>query len=138
MTCSCGNISENKDTGDCPQCGRAKRKAEADSLKIKKTYNIKKVSDKRASELTQYSKDKAKFLLVRWCALHGKPCLPIDIHHSAGKIGYIDDWARNKGITAFLDIRYWVPVCRVAHEEIELNPNWAKENGFSESRLSKK
>jgi len=137
MPCNtCGTI---KCRGDkCETCARAERKAETEAFKPKKIYTIKKVSDKRSVELTQYSKDKATFLLGRWCALHGKPCLPTDIHHAAGKIGYIDEWAREKGITAFLDIRYWVPVCRVAHDEIELNPNWAKENGFSESRLSKK
>ncbi len=132
----CINIAERN--GICATHNRIARKAETDALKPKKIYTIPKVGEKRKKELPEYSKQKAKFLLGRWCALHGRPCIPTDIHHAAGKIGFIDEVAREKGITAFMDIRYWVPVCRVAHDEIEANPNWAKENGFSESRLSKK
>ncbi|MES1181961.1 MAG: hypothetical protein ABUL44_04110 [Flavobacterium sp.] len=133
----CKNLPERN--GYCSTHNRELRRIEKEFSKPKKIYKpIKKVSAKRASELTEYSKQKAKFLLGKWCAFHGKPCIPTDLHHAAGKIGFIDELAREKGITAFMDIRYWIPLCRAAHQEVEANPNWAKENGLSESRLSKK
>lgn len=36
MYCLCGNISENRDTGECASCGAARRKAERMQVKEKK------------------------------------------------------------------------------------------------------
>jgi|SRR6185503_267035 len=132
----CQNLPERN--GYCSSCNRRKRKEETDALKPKKVYTIPKVGEKRKKELPEYSKLKKKFLQGRWCALHGQPCIPEDIYHSAGKVGYIDQWASDNGVTAFMDVRYWVALCRKAHEFIELNPKLARESGLSESRLSKK
>lgn len=139
MKCSiegCESLPERN--GICSSHNRAARKAESDALKPRKVYTIPKVGEKRKKELPEYSKKKKKFLEGRWCAVHGRTCIPTEIHHVRGKIGYIDDIAREKGITAFMDVRYWLGVCRVAHDEIEASPAKAYENGFSESRLSKK
>jgi hypothetical protein len=94
---------------------------------------IEKVSVKMGKQLTQYAALKKKFMLGRWCAYHGKPCLPTDVHHSKGRTGFADD----KEIPLLLDVRYWIAVCSEAHKYIEMNPVFAKENGYSESRLTK-
>lgn len=130
MYCHCGNISENKDTGECASCGAARRKAER--MKVKEKKPINKVSEKRGKELNQYAQLKAKFMLGRWCAYHGKPCLPQDIHHQMGRVGFADD----KEIPLLLDTRYWIPVCRQAHDWITKHSKEAIEQGYSFSRIS--
>lgn len=129
MYCHCGKISENRDTGECASCGSARRKAERMTVKEKTPIN--KVSEKRGKELNQYAQLKAKFMLGRWCAYHGKPCLPADLHHAKGRVGVNED-----GLPMLLDVRYFVALCREAHRFIEENPKFAKENGYSESRLT--
>lgn len=48
-----------------------------------------------------------------------------DVHHKKGKVG------KN-----YLDESTWLAVCRQCHYWIEKNPKWAKEKGFSQSRLT--
>lgn len=131
MYCQCGKISENRETGECASCGAARRKAER--MTVKQRTPINKVSEKRGKELNQYATLKAKFILNKWCAYHGKPCLPVDIHHQMGRIGFADD----KEIPLLLDTRYWIPVCRIAHNWITEHSTEAIELGYSFSRLSK-
>lgn len=136
MTCitiGCGKPIENRDTGECSSCGRARRKLENAQLKEPKK-SLKKVSEKRVKDNQEYAKLRQKFLLGRWCAVHGKPCIPQDVHHQQGRVGYADE----KEIPLLLDTRYWIAVCRTAHEEIERRPEWAKEQGYSYDRLTKK
>lgn len=47
----------------------------------------------------------------------------VEIHHKAGRDG-------NNLFQHFL------AVCRTCHDKIEMNPIWAKENGYSISRLN--
>lgn len=131
MYCDCGKISENRETGECASCGAARRKAER--MTLKQRTPISKVSDKRGKELNQYATLKAKFILNKWCAYHGKPCLPVDIHHQMGRVGFADE----KEIPLLLDVRYWIPVCREAHNWITEHSKEAIEQGYSFSRLSK-
>lgn len=131
MYCDCGKISENRETGECASCGAARRKAER--MTLKQRTPISKVSDKRGKELNQYATLKAKFILNKWCAYHGKPCLPVDIHHQMGRVGFADE----KEIPLLLDVRYWIPVCRQAHTWITEHSKEAIEQGYSFSRLSK-
>ena len=88
--CPCGNPCENPDTGECASCGAARRKAERRKAPDLKRH-IPKVSLKRKVELDQYSVLRQTFLLRKWCAVHGKPCLPDQVHHQKGE--------RNPGIT---------------------------------------
>lgn len=46
------------------------------------------------------------------------------IHHMKGRIG-----------TLIYDKRWFLSACMPCHEEIELNPLWAKEQGYSITRL---
>jgi hypothetical protein len=136
MYCHCGKVTENKDTGECASCGNARRKAER--MQVKKKTPIRKVSDKREAQLNMYAPIRERFLLGRWCAVHGKPCLPTEIHHSKGRYGYCDIEAQEKGIPALLDVRYFVAVCSSAHREITENSKWALEQGYSQLRTEKK
>jgi ribosomal protein L37E len=134
MTCpSCGSDKvENKETGECASCGSARRKAERRKVVVKKP--LKKVSDKKQNDIDQYAVLRQAFLLRKWCAVHGKPCLPDQVHHQKGKVGFCDDIARDKGIPALLDIRYWIPVCHEAHDWITEHSNEAIEQGISFKR----
>jgi hypothetical protein len=131
--CACGRRCENAISEECASCAGARRKAERRRLAEKKPP--KKTSAKKQNEIDQYAVLRQAFLLRKWCAVHGKPCLPTDVHHSRGRVGYADEIARDKGIPALIDIRYFIPVCREAHRQIENDPIWAKENGYSESRI---
>ncbi len=130
--CSCGNICEGT-TSRCATCNHAMRKADRKKAAPKKSP-IKKMSDKKKTQVEQYSVLREAFLLRKWCAVHGNPCIPTQVHHQKGREGFCDDIARFKGIPALLDIRYWIPVCHEAHEEITKNSAWAEEKGFSVKR----
>jgi hypothetical protein len=126
----CGN-PKVENNGLCASCAHALRKAER--MVIKDKVPVNKVSYKRGKELNQYAALKKKFMLNRWCAYHGRPCLPTDIHHQMGRVGFADE----KEILLLLDTRYWIPVCRLAHEWITQNSKEAIEQGYSFSRISK-
>lgn len=130
ITPGCDNPVEGRTQG-CASCNHAIRKAER--MQVKDKTQINKVSEKRGKELNQYATLKAKFMLNLWCAYHGKPCLPTDVHHQMGKVGFADD----KEIPLLLDTRYWIPVCRVAHDWITEHSKEAIEQGYSYSRISK-
>lgn len=130
--CPCGNIAENQDTGECASCAGARRKAERRKVAEKKP--MKKTSAKKQNEIDQYAVLRQAFLLRKWCAVHGKPCIPTDVHHQKGKVGFCDEIAQEKGIPALIDIRYWIPVCRLAHDWITEHSNEAIEKGYSLKR----
>jgi hypothetical protein len=127
----CGKRAEGN-TGLCATHNKLRRVSE--NVKMPEDPKpLKKVSDSQAVLLRKYAALKKKFMLNKWCAYHGRPCLPTDIHHAAGKIG-VDE----NGVPMLLAVQYFVPLCREAHSFIEVNPKFAKENGFSEDRLVKR
>ncbi len=126
MTCKtplCTNPIENRDKKLCASCGKAIRDAEKKALKEKKKYVIPKVSKKRKTDNSEYMKLKAEFMIGKVCPIY--PHLPVkDIHHKAGRTGKLLN-----------DTRYWLAVSRKGHIKIELNPKWARENGYSLERI---
>lgn len=88
---------------------------------------IKRLSGKRKKEEAEFHREKIKFLNLP----ENKQCRvfpdqrAIEVHHMKGRIGSL-----------LLDKRFWLPVSRDGHMKVERNPNWAKENGYSLSRLS--
>lgn len=48
------------------------------------------------------------------------------VHHKRGRVGKF-----------LLMVKYFLAVCFLCHRRIEENPVWAKEMGYSESRLKK-
>lgn len=125
IVCSeCGDLKpiENKDTGLCASCNRKKRIADDRDLW-----------------------PKARIMFLEHAVKNGFTC-PItgreitihdDVHHKMGRIGYADEWAREKDISLLLDVRFFLAVTRQGHEWIELHPEAAKAKGYSLSRLAK-
>lgn len=126
----CGN-PKVESSGLCASCAHAIRKAER--MQVKDRTPVNKVSEKRKVGLSYYRVLRKKFLLNKWCAYHGRPCLPTEIHHQMGRVGFADD----KEIPLLLDVRYFIPVCHEAHEWITQHTKEAIEQGFSYSRITK-
>lgn len=90
---------------------------------------IRKVSKKRAKQLSQYNKRvKAWKHENSICLVGVKGCTRFtdDCHHMAGK--------ENERL---LDETLWLPVCRNCHTYITENSKEAIENGWSVSRIAK-
>lgn len=105
----------------CPCCVHSKPLP-----KQKKVYVIPQISKKRKVEMLQYSVLRIEFLSKKEnqvCPITKQPTT--DIHHKCGRVGSL-----------YLDTRYWVALSREGHKFVEENPEWSKENGFSENRLS--
>lgn len=84
-------------------------------------------SKKRAAQEREYSKLRVQFLIKnQWCQVEGCYRLSSQCHHKKGRIGDL-----------LTDERYFLAVCSYHHQAIELDPQWAKEKGYSLSRLSK-
>lgn len=148
----CINPQENKDTGLCASCGAMSRKMEKQAAKDQQKRAmhkpIAKQSDKMKKHMGKYVVEKMLFIKGQRCAVwpflpaeirslsNGHP-LATDIHHKRGKVGFIDSWAKERGITALMDKRHWLAVSRIAHDYITENSAWAIENGFSELRTTK-
>jgi len=95
--------------------------------KIEKPKSIAPVSEKRQVAMDEYSKKRLAFLTLHTnCQARMPGCtgLSNDVHHKAGRIG-----------DNYLNMNTWLAVCRSCHSWIELNPDAAKDLGFSESRL---
>lgn len=138
MYCTCGKISENKDTGLCASCARVQRKL--DSIKLPEdTTPVKKQSDVMAAVMKIYGPKAKKFIKGKMCAVL-KNVPATEVHHMAGKgiDSYYDESAEQRGICLLLDERFWLPVSREGHIEIEKRPEWAKKMGYSEDRLTVK
>lgn len=91
--------------------------------KVKVKTPIKKVSKKMGSDLREYGKLRKQFLEDNPQCIVYPDLKATDVHHSLGRGKYL------------LDTTTWFAVSRKAHEEIERNPNWAKENKYSFERL---
>jgi hypothetical protein len=105
-------------SGDfCPNCGTI--------LRIKET-GIKPIaprSDKMKDKDKIYNR-KRKAFLKKYPRCYVYPDLKsVDVHHKRGRGLY------------YLDESTWIAVSRKAHQDIEANPEWAYEMGYSESRL---
>lgn len=91
----------------------------------KKPTSINKVSNKRKSSMALYKKVRAEYLTAfPMCEVRGCRRFSSEIHHKKGKIGDL-----------LCDTEHFLATCRMCHQKIELNPVWAKENGYSENRL---
>lgn len=139
MPCKeCGTIKCRLDI--CESCARLQRKAESDALKVKKKpKQIKHMSNKLANYYRRYVEIRDEWIKGKMCVVF--PALPaIEPHHAHGRsyTEFYDDWAVYNDIPLLLDTRFWKPVSRAGHIQIEGSPEWAYKMGFSESRLSKK
>jgi hypothetical protein len=87
---------------------------------------IPKVSVKKKQGLKEYKKVRADYLAKHpTCQVEGCRRFASEIHHRRGRVGAL-----------LCDVAHFLSVCRTCHQRIEINPTWAKENGYSESRLA--
>ncbi len=92
----------------------------------KKQKPIAKVSAKKKQGLSEYKKVRLDYLQNHpVCQVEGCRRFASDIHHVRGRVGDL-----------LCDVAHFLAVCRTCHQRIELQPNWSKEMGYSESRLS--
>lgn len=90
-------------------------------------------SKKQARKDVKYSKDAKVFLDGKICSCCGES--PAEqVHHPKGREGYADQWALLKGIVLLHDQRFWLACCGFCHTEIERNPTWAKQEGYTLTR----
>lgn len=120
----------------CKICGKEYRqynsfqKCPCVGMKLKtplRKTKIKPVSDKRKVQDAEYQLKRVLFLKKpenQICPITGQQTT--DLHHMRGRIGDL-----------LLDERYWLALSREGHKKVEENPVWAKENGYSLSRLEK-
>lgn len=123
-------------TGSCPTCDNGKCvpliggfcsshywQSRSKSPKKAEQKPIRRVSAKRSRENVLYLKAKLEYLNENPdCKCCGASAT--DVHHAKGRIGSL-----------LTDKRYFVALCRVCHNRVEENPIWAKEHGYSKSRL---
>ena len=84
---------------------------------------IKVYNSKRSRQVTAYKKVRYDFLMANpICEVCGG--MATEIHHVKGRMGEL-----------LINPDYFLAVCRKCHDNIESNPTWAKENGYSLSRL---
>jgi hypothetical protein len=101
----------------------------------KSTKWIKPRSQKKERLERKYNKRRIVWIEDKNCAVyHDRKAA--QIHHMMGRVGYADDWARERDLPLLLDERYWLPVCFDGHRQIEHNPDWAKLNGYSIERTN--
>lgn len=106
-----------------------------------KPKKIKKVSDKRKKENVIYSERRKVFLSLpenKVCFIDGCSSPATTIEHTKGRIGYADDWARENGVTLFLDERFWKGCCWKHNGELERNTELSRKYQLSKLHNGKK
>lgn len=131
----CESLVEGR-TDMCASHGFEMRKA--DRTKVKEATPINKISPKRRDLNQIYAQRKAKYFFDHpHCEYHGKDCKGGSLHHMGGRVGYVDDYAREHDIPALIDDRYFMNLCQVIHDWATLNSREAIEKGVSISRTAK-
>lgn len=88
---------------------------------------IRKLSKKRAIQNKEYLELRLEYLTEhQFCEIEECSNEATTIHHKKGRIGNL-----------LTDTSNFLGVCMPCHTKIELNPIWAKKQGYSKSRLSK-
>ena len=104
---------------------KAEKREEMNNF-LKQSKPIKKISDKQLKKLSEYRKLRDEFTKDKNCEakLSGCTITATDLHHARGRVGNL-----------LIDVSNFVALCRNCHTFIELNPDFAKKNGFSKKRL---
>lgn len=86
---------------------------------------LRKVSEKRKEQNSDYTFLRKTFLeIYPICEVLNCNNKSDQIHHMAGREG-----------ERLTDVNHFLAVCDTCHKYIEINPLWAKIQGYSESRL---
>ena len=132
-------------TGPCLDCGKVTRliagrcpmdywrhrnavKQKGEPRIFKPRKPVKPMSKTQRHRIAKYSLVRAEYLAERGTCEAKIPGVctgrATDVHHRAGRVGDL-----------LTDKSNFLAVCRECHNEIEMRPEWAKEKGFSRSRL---
>lgn len=110
-----------------PALGSRPNKSFIKEEKPRKVKGLRPRSEKRLKQETEYAKVKKLFLLANpKCQFEGCTAKSKDVHHMAGRIGNL-----------LTDVSKFKALCRKHHDFVELNPTWAKANGYSLDRYNK-
>lgn len=114
----------------CSSCNHANRKAERqaqkDAAKVKKP--IKKVADKRAKELREYSKLRREYLDCH------PACEVRECHNRSKEIHHMQTRTNDN----LLNTDLFLAVCPSCHHRITVDSAWAIREGYSLPRNTKK
>lgn len=94
-------------------------------LPKKKPKGVNKVSKKRIEVNKEYLIVREQYLKIfDVCEVENCFNPSTEIHHISGRSGEL-----------LVDVNNFLAVCRTCHQYIELNPVWAKQQGYSKSRV---
>lgn len=115
----------------CPDHGKYCRRPGHTGFVVPEKKTIAKKSETQKELDKRFAKEKSKYLKAHpFCEakIEGE-CqkVSMDVHHKKGKVGEDD----------YLNPAYFLACCRKCHTIIEANPRFAKDMGFSVSRLTK-
>lgn len=117
----CGDIAYIFGHGLCTPCYNKNLQKNNNGIN-KRGKKIPKLSKKQKSREDKYKSLREIYLKEkRICECCGI-AVSTEIHHKAGR----------DGENLF---QHFLAVCRECHDKIEMNPEWAKENNYSISRL---
>ncbi len=120
LTPGCYNPKEGNTTG-CASCNAAERKRVKNKMKVKVVEPIRKVADKRAGQLREYSKLRKEYLaLYPVCEVEDCNEMATEIHHQRGAEG-----------ERLLDTNFFFAVCRAHHTHYTEHSKEAIELGVS-------
>lgn len=138
----CDNPVENRDNGLCATHNKLSRKKVSQPKKKKR---IRLASKKHVKDITEYVARKKEFFKKpknNICCVCGQKGVD-SIHHTKGKVGYADEWARENGISLLNDTRFWAPIHSFVsnprlgepcHRYIETHDEFAREIGLKLTR----
>lgn len=133
----CGKEFKKFKTTDKYCSGLCQFKDKKPDITLKNVKPIRKISKKQSILNAKYLVVNKEFLSKpenKICPVTGQQTT--EVHHKKGRVGFADDWARENNIPLLLDVRFFLAVSRKGHRQIEENPEWAKEMGYSVSRLT--
>ena len=105
------------------------------SIPLKQKTAIRKKSKRQHRDDDLYSKRAKVWLENKICKCCNESAAT-QVHHKIGRKGYADEWALLRGIKLIHDERFWLEVCSDCHIEIEKNPEWAYQEGYSITRAN--
>ena len=103
---------------------------------LKPLKSINKVSKKQTVLNAKYTVLRIEYLGKqenKICPITGNEATTV--HHKKGRLGYADEFARLNDIPLLLDIRFWIALSMDGHDYVERNPQWAKDKGYTLSRI---
>ena len=140
-TCKCGTEFKQYNSLNVYCSAACKFKyAKPINIKLKAMKPIPKVSEKRKVINKIYETVRIEVLTEAKfkCFIDGCSNVANTIEHSAGRIGFYDDWARDNNIPLIIDKRFLKACCLHHNGELENNPELSKQYQLSKIHGGKK